>query len=124
MWLYVLDIRNAKEKNMTQTNDNIDAMDILETLNVDKIERRTSAGGAWVKGTLGGFRFDALVFPEHAVDASFELNNSRISKLWLQRISDRTTVANFDRGWDVQPTTPGVNQIIDLLCEGLADLVW
>ena len=83
-----------------------------------------SAGGAWVRGRIGGHRFDALVFPEHADETSYELNESRISKLWVQRISDRATVVNFDRGWDIRPTTPVAQQIVDLLAEGLADTIY
>ena len=130
MWGYAWGVPNAKEMNVTRTNesqtanDAIDAMDLMETFKMTKVQRRTSAGGAWVKGTIGGHRFDALVFPEHAADPGYELDDSRISKLWVQRISDRVTVANFDRGWDVEPTTPIAGQIVDLLAAGLAEAVY
>lgn len=106
------------------TNDDIDASDLLDTLKIIKVQRRTSAGGAWVQGTIGEHRFDALVFPEHAEQPDYELDDSRISKLWVQRISDRATVANFDRGWDVRPTTPIAGQIVNLLAAGLAETVY
>lgn len=106
------------------TNDDIDACDLLDTLKITKVEKRTSAGGAWMQGTIGEHRFDALVFPEHAEQSDYELDDSRISKLWVQRISDRATVANFDRGWDVRPTTPVAKQIVDLLAAGLAETVY
>ncbi len=106
------------------TNDDIDASDLLDTLKITKVERRTGAGGAWVQGTIGEHRFDALVFPEHAEQPDYELDDSRISKLWVQRISDRATVTNFDRGWDVRPTTPIAGQIVDLLAAGLAETVY
>jgi hypothetical protein len=32
-------------------------------------------------------------------------------------------VAAFERGWDVQPTTPAARTIVDLLCAGLAETV-
>jgi hypothetical protein len=115
---------HAKENMMTTNENEIDAGDLLNTLNITKVERRTSTAGAWVRGTIGGHRFDALVFPEHAVCESYELEDSRISKLWVQRISDRTTVTNFDRGWDVRPTTPLAEQIVDLLAAGLAETVY
>ena len=100
------------------------ALDLLDTLKITKVQRRTSAGGAWVKGTIAEHRFNALVFPEHAIDPEHELAESRISKVWVQRISDRATVANFDRGWDVRPTSPIAEQIIDVLAAGLADFVY
>ncbi len=109
---------------MTTNENEIDAGDLLNTLTISKVERRTSAGGAWVKGTIGGHRFDALVFPEHAVCESYELEDSRISKLWVQRIDDRATVVHFDRGWEVRPTTPLAQQIVDLLAAGLAETIY
>lgn len=101
-----------------------DANEILETLRITKIRRRTSCGGSWVIGTIAGHRFDALVFPEHAESPDFELGESRISKLWVQRRDDRVTVVNFDRGWDVRPATPLTTTIVDILAAGLAERVF
>lgn len=105
-------------------NDDLDASDLLDTLKITKVQRRTSAGGEWVQGTIGEHRFEALVFPGHAEHPNYELDDSRFSKLWVQRISDRATVANFDRGWDVHPTTPIAGQIVELLAAGLAETVY
>ena len=105
-------------------SEEIEASEVLNTLQIKKVERRTSAGGAWVQGAITGHRFDALVFPEHAEVPEYELDDSRISKLWVQRISDRETVANFDRGWDVRPTTEIARTIVDLLAAGLAEHVY
>ena len=105
-------------------NDTIDATDLLDTLKITKIEQRRIGGGAWVTGTIGEHCFDALVFPEHAEQPDYELGDSRISKLTVQRISDKTTVANFDRGWDFRPTTPIAEQIVDLFAAGLAETVY
>ena len=106
------------------TNQTPDASEILETLRVTKVQRRTSCGGAWVVGTLAGHRFDALVFPEHAESPDFELEGSRISKLWLKHLDTQTTAANFDRGWDIRPTTPLAATIVDLLAAGLAETIY
>ncbi|HBO44118.1 MAG TPA: hypothetical protein DD670_09340 [Planctomycetaceae bacterium] len=75
-------------------------------------------------GTIGGHKFNALVFPEHAECAEYELGESRISKLWLQRIADGATVVNFDRGWDVHPATETARAIVDFLAAGLAEHVF
>ena len=72
-------------------------------------------------GTVQGHRFDGLVFPEHAECPDYELGDSRISKLWLQRLADKKCVANFDRGWDVRPTTKIAAAIVDFLAAGLAE---
>ena len=108
-----------------KTNDGIDASEVLDTLVIKKVQRRTSAGGAWVTGTIAGHRFDALVFPEPATNREWEVGgDSRISKLWVQRISDKATVYNWDRGFGAEPTTEMAGVIVDLLAAGLAEHIW
>ena len=36
--------------------------------------------------------------------SKYGINGGRISKLWIQRESNGEIIANYDRGWDVQPT--------------------
>ncbi len=104
---------------------NRDPDDILETLKITKIERQSAGGtGTWVTGTIGGFKFEALVFPEHAEVASYELSESRISKLFVRHLATRQIAANFDRGWDVQPTSERARVVVDLLAAGLAETVF
>lgn len=100
-----------------------DATTTLQPTNV-KVRSRRTCGGVWTHGTLAGHRFEALVFPEHAESAAFELEQSRISKLWLQRTADRVTVASFDRGWDLTPATPEAAELVALLTAGLAEIVF
>lgn len=78
-------------------------------------------GGTFVDGTINGHRFQVLVFADHAEREEYELGTSRISKLWLQRQADKTEVANFDRGWDLEPTTPDTKAIVDFLAAGIAE---
>ena len=104
----------------TKTN----TTEIGDDLVIARTTRRIAAPGTWVKGTLNGHRFDALVFPEHAECPDYELGDSRISKLWLQSLADHRVVANFDRGWDIRPTTKIVTAIVDFLAAGLADHVY
>jgi len=101
----------------------VDAYDILETLDITQINRRI-LGGSWVYGTLGGHRFKALVFPEHASHPEIELNDGRISKLRLERLSDRAVIANFNRGWDIRPQTPLGARIVEILVDCIADSVY
>ena len=111
------------EPKTTQEKDQA-ISDLMDSLTI-RVKERYAAGGVWATGTMGGYRFEALVFPEHAESPGFELGDSRISKLWLLRNSDRTTmVANFDRGWDVKPTEWEPAVIVDLLADGLADFVF
>ena len=94
--------------------------DIGSDLEITKVTQRPSCGGAWLDGTLNGHRFQALVFPEHAEIPEYEINDSRISKLWIQRIADRAIVFNWDRGADIPAASGEVQAIVEFLCEGLA----
>jgi hypothetical protein len=99
-------------------------IDIADDLTFTKIERRTSAGGAWAVGTVAGHRFDALVFPEHAENPDYEIGDSRISKLWLKRLANDRTVFNWDRGMDVPAADRAAKAVVDFLCAGLAEAVF
>jgi hypothetical protein len=86
--------------------------------------RQVSYAGLWIVGTLNGYRFSCLVFSEHAECPDFELGTRRISKLWIKALDGGPTVANFDRGWDVRPTTKTAAAIVDYLAANLADIVY
>src|ERR1041384_2813337 len=109
---------------MTTHDDDMKARDALATLRINKTDRRFSVGGTWVTGTIAGHYFEALVFPEHAECESYELGDSRISKLFLRRSVDREVVANFDRGWDIEPTNDLARRLVDLLAAGLAECIF
>jgi hypothetical protein len=98
--------------------------DLDYDLNITKTTRRLSGGGTWVMGTIDGFRFEALVFPEHAENANWEIDDSRISKLWLNSLQTKETVFNWDRGMDIPAASKQVQALADFLCVGLADHVF
>ncbi len=108
---------------MTNPNETTE-MEIAEDLVFEKTEPRKACGGTWTNGTLNGHRFSALVFPEHADTPEYEIGESRISKLWLQRLSDKKMVYNWDRGLDVPPADERAQEIVRFLCEGLAFSVY
>ncbi len=95
-----------------------------EDLEITKTTRRYAANGTWVDGTLHGYRFQALVFPEHAESENYELGDSRISKLWVQRLADRTEVFNWERGPDRPATDELAAAVVDFLCAGLAEHIY
>ncbi|HEY0985111.1 DUF7678 domain-containing protein [Schlesneria sp.] len=103
----------------TETHD-----ELGDDLKITKVTRQAAGTGTWVRGTIDGHRFDALVFPEHAEQTDFELADSRISKIWIAQLSDGKTVCNFDRGWDVEPTTAKAQQILDFLTAGLVEHIY
>ena len=98
--------------------------EIGDDLAITKFTRQNAGTGAWVCGRLDGHRFEALVFPGHADDSTFELADSRISKLWIQRCEDKQTVFNWDRGMDQPATTDLALGIVDFLAAGLADFLF
>jgi hypothetical protein len=102
-------------------NLEINDLDLGDDLRITKKTRQAAGAGTWVCGTIAGHRFDALVFAEHAENPEWELKESRISKFWLQRLVDKRTVFNWDRGADVPAADPLAAAIVDFLCEGLAD---
>ena len=104
---------------MTNANE-----DIGDDLEIKKVERRTMGGGSWVKGVIAGHRFDALVFPEHAECADYEIGDSKISKLWIQRLADKKEVYNWDRGLDTSAADKTAQAIVDFLAAGLAEHVY
>lgn len=101
-----------------------DDLDVGHDLEIKKVTQRASGGGSWVIGTLSGHRFEALVFPEHADNPEWEIGESRISKLWIQRLIDKRTVFNWDRGADVPAADDVAQAIVDFLAGGLADCIY
>jgi len=101
-----------------------DDLDVGHDLEITKTTRRAAGAGTWVSGTLTGHRFDALVFPEHADNPEWEIGDSRISKLWIQRLADKREVFNWDRGADVPAADDVARAIVDFLAGGLADHIY
>ena len=99
--------------------------DLGDSLKITNTEgRQLNAPGTWVSGTIAGHAFQVLVFEGHAENEDYELGTSRISKLWLRRQADRQVVANFDRGWDIEPAIDTAREIVDFLAAGIAEHVF
>ena len=106
---------------MTARPTNPKARTLGNDLRITKTTRRASGSGIWVIGTIAGYRFDALVFPEHAENPEWELGQSRISKLWLSKLSNKETSFNWDRGLDVPAASQRVQAVVDFLAAHLAE---
>jgi len=91
---------------------------------VQRVEPSVPLGSCWVTGAIRGHRFWAKVYPHHAIYPSFEIGQSRISKLSVRRLSDGEEVAAFDRGWDRRPTTSTAVKMVNVLVRDLADTVF
>jgi hypothetical protein len=91
---------------------------------ITKTSGERQVGGVWVIGKIDNrYRFDALVFAEHAESEDYELHQSKISKLWIKDLTTGKTVFNFDRGLDVAAANDEITAMVDFLCAGLADTI-
>ena len=71
----------------------------------------------WTRGTATlpngrRFIFDIKHFKE---PSSFGIEEGRISKLFIMTEVRRSTVALYDRGWDVRPKNPDVRAVYKTL---------
>jgi hypothetical protein len=105
------------------TSDHND-LDLGDEFRITKTTRQAAGAGTWVCGTIAAHRFEALVFPEHAENPDWEIGDSRISKLWVQRLADKRTVYHWDRGEDSAALTSEAAAIVNFLCAGLAEHVF
>ena len=53
----------------------------------------------WTYGIINGFEYEIKYY---ATGSQYGINGGKISKLWLSGPEGR---ANYDRGWDIEPTT-------------------
>jgi len=109
---------NNGSTNGEATNEPLDLGDDLVITNTSP---RGSVPGTWVSGTIHGYRFEALVFPEHAEVPEYELDDSRISKLWVQRLADKNEVFCWERGMQRPAKDATAQAIVDFLAAGLAE---
>ena len=80
--------------------------------------------GRWLKGTIDGYEFFALVFQ---VGSKYGINEGRISKLAVRHKLESLTevsryIINYDRGWDIEPATEEHRLILDTLVEYFENL--
>ena len=92
-------------------------MQLLQTMTVQM-------DGRWLKGTIDGYEFFALVFQ---TGSKCGINEGRISKLGvrhkLQSLTDVSRyIINYDRGWDIEPKTEEHKLILDTLVEYFENL--
>ena len=109
---------------MISDDQNPAEFDLGDDLEITKTTRQAAGDGTWVIGTIAGHRFNALVFHRHANTSDWELEDSRISKLWIERIADHREVFSWDRGPDCPAEDETVAAIVDFLVAGLADHIF
>lgn len=92
-------------------------MQLLQTMTVQM-------DGRWLRGTIDGYEFFALVFQ---IGSKYGINEGRISKLTVRHKLESLTevsryIINYDRGWDVKPETEEHKLILDTLVEHFENL--
>ena len=92
-------------------------MQLLESMTVQM-------DGRWLRGTINGYEFFALVFQK---GSKYGINEGRISKLAVRRKLESLTdvsryIINYDRGWDIEPETEEHKLILDTLVEYFENL--
>jgi len=92
-------------------------------------------GYPWVDGTLeettpnksfvsNSYDFWAKVYDE---GSNFGINGGRISKLTISKNdfgrsdSDQDVIANYDRGWDIQPKDKYEKEVLKRIIDGLEE---
>ena len=93
-------------------------------MTLTKKTRQAAGAGTWVRGMIENHRFDALVFPAHAMNPEWEIGTSRISKLCVQCLADRRETFNWDRGADVPAADTTTEAIVDFLAANLANRIY
>ena len=119
-----MDVPKTRTTEIEQMIEQITEQDLDDNLLITSITPRDLTGGTWVKGTLRGHRFSALLFAGHADEAEWKLGGSCIAKLWVQRLVDRKTVYEWDRGISVPATDELAGLVADFLAGGLADYIY
>lgn len=73
----------------------------------------------WKEGTIGipnkdgGYKVVHYWAKVYDVGSQYGINGGKISKLTLKL--DGKTIVNYDRGWDVEPTTEEANLALSIL---------
>ncbi|MDB5321775.1 MAG: hypothetical protein JWN40_3406 [Phycisphaerales bacterium] len=96
----------------------------VEQLVIIDIEERKYGPGKWVTGWIDGFDFEALVFAEHALRASYEIDQSRISKLCLRDHQTQREAYHWDRGLDYPAQNKRCKAAVECLAQHLAEIVF
>jgi hypothetical protein len=75
----------------------------------------------WINGTIGEYNFTAKHFDEVS---DFGINGGRVSKLevWKGKYNFNNVLFNYDRGWDQEPETDELKNVLAELLKHLESL--
>jgi hypothetical protein len=75
----------------------------------------------WISGIIGDYKFEAKHFD---VGSEFGIDGGRVSKLsiWKGDSWNDGLIVNYDRGWDIEPTTENQKYIFSCLMNYLEQL--
>lgn len=78
----------------------------LPTYLVEKLQAKklkSTFGNPWYEIKNDKYTCKIMRFDEPS--AQYGIEGGKISKLWIQDIKTKKVVANYDRGWDIEPTS-------------------
>jgi len=76
----------------------------------------------WKEGTIGipkpdgGYKAVHYWIKVYEEGSQFGINGGKISKLMLKL--DGEIIANYDRGWDIEPADPDTQLALEILLQG------
>lgn len=76
----------------------------------------------WIKGTIGDYKFIAKHFDEGSF---YGINTGRVSKLEIwkcEQYNFNNVLVNYDRGWDIEPETDELKEVLNELLNYLEAL--
>jgi len=84
------------------------------TVEVDKQSPSLLNQSNWLRGKVGNFSFEAMVFE---IPSQYGIENGTVSKLVLRSDGSKRPVAEYDRGWnnDEEPTDPEIMAAVDAI---------
>ena len=84
------------------------------TVEVDKQSPALLNQSNWLRGKVGNFTFEAMVFE---IPSQYGIENGTVSKLVLRSDGSKRPVAEYDRGWnnDEEPTDPEIMAAVDAI---------
>jgi hypothetical protein len=84
------------------------------TVEVDKQSPSLLNQSNWLRGKVGNFTFEAMVFE---IPSQYGIENGTVSKLFLCRTGSKYPVAEYDRGWcqDEEPSDPEVKAAVNAI---------
>src|SRR5262245_26790975 len=92
-----------------------DTTGIEHDLHITEVTKTPNDKGRWVSGTIDGHLFS--VFFDGQVIPDWQMNNTRMSRLWLHRLADNQTVFRWHYGQCLPAADDRAKAVVDFLAD-------